>query len=79
MLAQPKDAVEFLRAALYGTASQDTTVSEEDKMEARKFFAEALGYMGEFAEAQKELLLILKRYPLDFGVVFLLKEATHQV
>lgn len=79
MVAQPEEAVGFLRAALYGSASKDTTVDENDKMEARKYFAEALGYIGEFEEAQKELLIILKRYPLDFGVVFLLKETMHQV
>jgi hypothetical protein len=79
MLAQPFEAVEFLRSALYGKASEDTGVDEEARMEARKHFALALGYTGDFVEAQKELLLIVKQFPLDFGAVFYLKDAVNQV
>ena len=79
MLAQPEQAAAYFREALYGKASEDRSIDEDTKMEARKHFAEALGYMGDFEGAQKELLVILKRFPLDFGVAFLLKETVYQV
>ena len=79
MIAKSKEGVGFLREALYGVASVDADADENAKVEARKFFAEGLGMIGEYEEAQKELLLILKAYPLDFGVSFLLKDITYQV
>lgn len=79
MLAEPSEAVDFLRSAIYGEASSDTSADTEALMEARKHFALALGLTGDFMGAQKELLLILKHFPLDFGAAFYLRDTVNQV
>jgi len=79
MLAEPSEAVDFLRSALYGEASSDTSADTEALMEARKHFALALGLTGDFMGAQKELLLILKHFPLDFGAAFYLRDTVNQL
>lgn len=74
MIAQPDQGVIFLKEALYGQAAGDESAREDDRWEARKYYAQALGYTGDFEGAQTELLLILKHFPLDFGVSAWLKE-----
>jgi len=73
---QPEEAVHNLHECVYGKASEDASIGEAERLAARRDYAKALGLVGRYREAQVELLHLLRLSPLDFGLAFLLKDAT---
>lgn len=75
-VGNPEQAVTHLYDAVYGKPSEDNTTQDEERYQARREYARALGYNGRYAESCDELIKVLETNPMDFGAGFLLLDAT---
>lgn len=75
-----KDSVYFLRNALYGEASNDTSTTADriDTYKVKRDLAHALGFIGKYKNASQEFLDLLSLQTDDFEAAYLLKESMKQ-
>ena len=73
-VSEPEEVVTFFYNCLYGKASNDSNISNEVRIKARREHAKALAYVGKLVESLIEFTKYLEIVPLDFSVNFIMKE-----
>lgn len=73
LISKPQEAIKYLKNCLYGNASSDASITQDQKYISQRYYIKALGSERRFNEAIIELYRFIRTFPLDFEAEYLLE------